>query len=700
MNASTQIVHLSYPKPDIAVIRLDTPGRPGNVLDDQLFAELDQAIEELLAKENLAGAVLVSTKPKIFVAGADLKRIQKTADFSDEQIIEFCEQGRAVMRKFSSGNFPTVAAIHGAAVGGGLEIAMWCDYRIATDHRATKLGLPEVKLGLVPGWAGTSRLPRLTSFKEAVTLVTSGDLTSASDAQVMGMIDQTVTCSDPAEAESTLVDAAIKFLESAEQEHWTQRREKLGGPVEQIGDTQAIVAEAGKAIVANRDIFLFAPTVVLEHLARTASLDAAEAEASESLAMAQVYGSPASRGMLHHYFLTRHNHKNPGLVDTTLETKKVKSVGIVGAGLMGASIGARCIGANIDVRLLDAHPGVAQAAAEKINSEIDNDRVKSRAAAINDYDELAGVDLVIESVVETLNVKKSVLQKVVSIDDAPKWIASNTSAIQIGSMSGEMNHPGSFCGIHFCHPKLMSLVEVICSSNTDEQTIADSVAFVRQLRMMPVAINDCPGFVVNRLLASMINESLKLYSEGLSIESIDAAMREFGFRGGPFEIIDVIGADTCMYAGRSMWEDGLKCVSLSPILPRMVKKNLLGRKVGTGFYRYESAESDGIFEASIDELLNDYRQSDSNQEKDADTIAMQILSRVALEASLIVEEEIVADPRDIDLCIINGLSFPIHHGGVLFWADQIGIDNLNRLLGDDTSELLKKMELEGASFYG
>ena len=132
----------------------------------------------------------------------------------------------------------------------------------------------------------------------------------------------------------------------------------------------------------------------------------------------------------------------------------------------------------------------------------------------------------------------------------------------------------------------------------------------------------------------------------------------------------------------------------------MVKKNLLGRKVGTGFYRYESAESDGIFEASIDELLNDYRQSDSNQEKDADTIAMQILSRVALEASLIVEEEIVADPRDIDLCIINGLSFPIHHGGVLFWADQIGIDNLNRLLGDDTSELLKKMELEGAGFYG
>ena len=177
--SSEKIVHLRYPQPDIAVICMDTPGRPGNVLDDQLFDELDQAIEELLAKEDLNGAILVSTKPKIFVAGADLKRIQKTADFSDEQIIEFCEQGRAVMRKFSSGNFPTVAAIHGAAVGGGLEIAMWCDYRIATDHRATKLGLPEVKLGLVPGWAGTSRLPRLTSFEDTVKLICSGDLISS-----------------------------------------------------------------------------------------------------------------------------------------------------------------------------------------------------------------------------------------------------------------------------------------------------------------------------------------------------------------------------------------------------------------------------------------------------------------------------------------------------------------------------------------
>ncbi|QEG20630.1 3-hydroxyacyl-CoA dehydrogenase NAD-binding domain-containing protein [Mariniblastus fucicola] len=692
---SSKIVQLGFPQPDIAVIRMDTPERPGNVLDEQLFAELDSAIESLLEREDLRGAILVSSKPKIFVAGADLRRIQKTADFSDEQVIEFCEQGRAVMRKFSSGHFPTVAAIHGAAVGGGLEIALWCDYRIATDHRATKLGLPEVKLGLVPGWAGTSRLPRLSGFEAAVQLTTSGELISSSAAKEIGMIDAVVPCNDATESESLLEADAIRLLQAVKKTDWLAKRKLLEGPVQNYGDAESIVADAAKAIVANRDVFLFAPTVVLEHLARTATLDAADSEASESIAMAQVYGSPANRGLLHHYFLVRHNHKNPGLVDTSLATQKVSKLGIVGAGLMGESIATRCAAANLEIRLLDANPGAAQSAADRINDSTSSNLAK----AIDSYDELEGVDLVIESVVETLNVKKSVLQKIQSAENTPDWIASNTSAIQIESMSGDLQHPESFCGIHFCHPKLMSLVEVICGPDTDEQTVADAVAFVRQLRMMPVAINDCPGFVVNRLLAAMLNESLKLYSEGYSIESIDLAMRDFGFRGGPFEIIDIIGADTCMYAGRSMWENGLKCVSLSPILPRMVKKNLLGRKSGTGFYRYESLEAEGIFDASIDDLLNDYRSPKPDSELNTESIAARILAQVAREASFILEEEIVRDARDIDLCIVHGLSFPAHRGGILFWADQIGIDTLNRLLGDETSPLLQRMELKGLSFH-
>jgi 3-hydroxyacyl-CoA dehydrogenase/1,4-dihydroxy-2-naphthoyl-CoA synthase len=688
------IVQIRYPQPDVAVVCMDTPNRPGNVLDDQLFSELDSAIEELSANDQLRGVVLISAKPKIFVAGADLNRIQQTADFSDQQIIEFCEQGRAVMKKFSAASFPSVAAIHGAAVGGGLEIAMWCDFRIATNHRATKLGLPEVKLGLVPGWAGTSRLPRLTNLKDSIELVTSGELASAQRGHEIGLIDEIVLCDDPADAMTSLEAKAIDLLEHTESRTWQQRRKKFTGPVRDCDEIESIVASAGKNIVSNRDIFLFAPTVVLEHMARTATLDASEAEASESIAMAQVYGSPANRGLLHHYFLVRHNHKQPGLVDTALKSEPVKSIGIIGAGLMGASIASKCASMGVRVRLLDANPGAANIAAKSINQNLSSKCVE----AIEEYDDLAGVDLVVESVVETINVKKSVLQKIESSENAPRWIASNTSAIEIGAMAKHIEHRNSFCGIHFCHPKLMSIVEVICGPDTDEQTVADAVSFVRQLRMMPVAINDCPGFVVNRLLAAMLNQALQLYSEGHSIESIDSAVRDFGFLGGPFEIIDVIGADTCMYAGRSMWENGLKCVSLSPILPRMVKKNLLGRKVGQGFYEYESPEGDGNFDPSVDDLLKDYRVA-TGCEMASDAIAMRIMAWMALEASLILEEEIVNSPKDIDLCVIHGLSFPAHHGGILFWADQVGIESIVRVVGDQASESLEKMSANGQSFH-
>jgi len=692
--SSSNIVSLHFPQPDIAVMRIDAPDSVANVLDDQLFEELASTIESLQGRD-LKGAILLSAKPTIFVAGADLKRIQKTADFSDEEIVQFCQQGRAVMKKFSSNQFPVVAAIHGAAVGGGLELALWCDYRIATDDRSTRLGLPEVKLGLVPSWSGTVLLPRLTSFSDAVELITTGKLVTAKEAHDIGLIDQVIPCDDRDNAAAMLQRGAIELIENAQQESWLARREKLQRPVENTGDSEAIVNRAAKAIVANSDVFLYAPTVALEHLSRTATLDVEEAEASESITMAQVYGSPANRGLLHHYFLVRHNRKNPGLVDGSLETKPVHKVGIVGAGLMGSSIAARCAGSGLEVRLLDANPGAATSAAERINEPLPQPLV----TAIDDYESLAGVDLVIESVVETINVKKSVLQKVEAVDEAPNWIATNTSAIQIGAISESLSDRKSFCGIHFCHPELMSLVEIICGPDTNEQTVADSVAFVRQLRMMPVAINDCPGFVVNRLLAAMINEALQLYSEGYSIAFIDEAMREFGFTGGPFEIIDIIGADTCMYAGRSMWQDGLQCVSLSPILPRLVKKNLIGRKVGKGFYRYESPYGAAIFDEAIDVELKDYRSADSEAELDGDSLALRILSSVVLEASLILEEEIVADARDIDLCIIHGLSFPTYRGGILFWADQVGIGVLNELLGDRTSATLQKMEREGKTFF-
>lgn len=676
---------------------MDVPNSSANVLDDALFEALDTAITEVSTRD-LKGAILISAKPSIFVAGADLKHIRDTWDWSDERIVQFCESGRSVMKKFNSCPFPTVAAIHGAAVGGGLEIAMWCDFRIATEHKRTILGLPEVKLGLVPGWAGTSRLPRLTSFEFGVECVATGEPVTAARAAEVGLVDRVI----PFDSESvvqSLEKAACELIQEFP-EGWEEKRKQLEGPAPGHKDVLQVVSPLARRVVQSGEVFPYAPTVALEHMSRTAPLSADEAEDSESMAFAQVYGSPANRGLLHHYFLERDNRKQPGLVDLGIECEAVTSVAIIGAGLMGSSIAARCSAAGIDVRLLDADPGKAARAAE----EIDGEQAKGSVTAIDSYEGLAGVDLVIESVVETAGVKANVLEKAASIESAPAWFSTNTSAIPIESLAESSKDKSQFCGIHFCHPELMSLVEVICGPDTSEQTVARSVNFVRQLRMMPVAINDCPGFVVNRLLAAMLNEALELYIEGYSIESIDEGVREFGFLGGPFRIIDVIGADTCMYAGRSMWENGLRCVSMSPILPRMVKTNRLGRKVSEGFYLYGNDEPK--FDPTVDELLKDYRTG-SPKTCDIDqleAIAVRIMAHMAVEAARIVEEEIVNEPGDIDLCLIHGLSFPARRGGLLFWADQVGVSELEKVIGQGRDgnpppELWKKMATGSSMFY-
>ncbi len=707
-----RIVTTAEIEPGIFSISIAHPVKQRNWLDSPTLEQLNDAVQQLTQGEQASavkGIIIRSETPTHFLAGADLAAIRATTDYSDQDIAAFCKMGRTIFQPLHQCNAITVAAIDGMAENGGLELAMWCDYRIATGADHTRFCFCDIALGLLPAWGGSVLLPRMTSVDNAVKMIAAGDALSAEEALAENLVDAVVSS-------DALLQAAVKQIQEAcdHQDALAQRRLAKTQSVQfdlQSDETlRDKIAVTASAVGESEDIYPFAPTVAMEHLLRTAGEDFDTALESETATVVQVYGSPANAGLLNHHFVVDRNGTEPGLVDLNLTPAPIKKLGIVGAGVMGRSIAHVALSSGIDVALVDASQNAIAIAKSELSPPEFTVPQQRQLVISDDYACLADADLVIEAVVETISVKASVHAKIQAATRAGVLIASNTSSIPIEVMAAHFESPERFCGIHFCHPEVMSLVEVVAGPESSEQTVADAVGFIRQLQKMPIAINDGPGFVVNRLLSALLNQALRLLVEGLTISRIDEALVEFGFRAGPFQIIDIIGTDTCMYAGRVMWEHGLSCVSLLPIMPKLVKHNRLGRKTLIGFYIYPDHRAQPIVDPGLDEIVSKYQKSEVSPDvaklSNSD-IALQILAPVVLEATRIIEEEGVNDFRDIELAFIHGLSFPQHRGGLLFWADEVGIEKivktLLRLTKTDPrlqpTELLSVMRQEDRKFY-
>ena len=655
-------VSISNVRSDIALLTLEA-GDDGRVnLGDTLLEEVDRAMETLASQTGLAGVIVRSSGRLSFAQAWDIDGLQERFDWDDQQIIRYSQRGRAVLARLSRCPFPTVALIENDCLGAALELTLWTDYRLAID--SVSVGVPQVSIGLTPGWGGTSLLPRIVGLEAATDLITSGRLIDAREALKIELVDE--VC----DAEVILERASILIDRVGVSKAFVKKRKMLTGPAPGITpETWQEIAEPvakkfGQRIVGSEDVFPYAPTVALEHLTRTCASPIKVAWQSESTGLAQVWGSPANRGLTHYQSALQHNAAQPGLVDLSLSATSIATVGIVGAGLMGGSIAKICYAAGLSVWLLDADGDLAASVVNQIDADVATSTGRIQFAKT--YDQFADCDLVLESVVETLDVKKIVLQRIESAVSADAIIATNTSAIPIEKLAANLEQPERFCGIHFCHPELMALVEVVCGPATSPEAVCSAVGFVQVIEKIPIAMRDSPGFVVNRLLAALLNASLDLFVAGVEIQQIDAAMREFGFLGGPFEIIDVIGVDTCMYAGRTMWEAGVECVSLSPILPKLMKNKRLGRKSGAGFYAYPGGARVPVWDPAVRDLIDGYR-GDISTELDEAEIQQRILNAVAAEANLILDKQIVGSRYDIDLCIVNGFSFPKYRGGILHW---------------------------------
>lgn len=684
-------IQLSVISEDIICVTLDMPGSNANILSQAMLSELEQRLDEIREMDGLKGLILISAKPTIFVAGANLKEIRQSLDWPDEQIEAFANRGRRIYDAFGQFDFPSVAAVHGACVGGGLELALGCNLRVATTHKRTIFGLPETQLGLVPGWAGTVRVPRIVGLQKGLQMIVGGETFSATIANELGLVDSLVDTPDE------LLAAATKIVRDqfASQE-FRRSREKIVAPVEVA---EAELERLAVPVAAEG----FAQSVVRQHIVDSCKLSFEDACASEAKAFAKTWGSEESYGLLNHHFLVQHNRKAPGFVDRKIEGGAIEKVGVVGAGLMGRGIAEGCLNSGKSVVLYDSDREHCETVVRELAGE------GKAVSSARDFDAFKDCDLVIETVVESLDVKQEVLGQLASACHDQAIIASNTSSIPIGELAAAVSGPERFCGIHFCHPRLMNLVEVVRGEITNEQTVATATQFVRSLRKMPVVVKDGPGFVVNRILSAMLDQAVRLVTWGVSWQRVDAAMREFGFDAGPFEVIDIIGADTCLNAGMIMGQRGVQCVNDSPIIPRMVKRKRLGRKNGLGFYQYSSPDSPPEDDVAVEKLLEAFRQEapGGNQEcrSTANEIADQIVSAMVQEASRILAEGLVADPQDIDLCMIHGLAFPAAKGGLLFWAKrkpvQHIIDTLNWLSASEVrfepSEYLLKVQAGVAS---
>lgn len=658
--ASPSAVSVSMATDSIALITMDFPGSGANVLNEQLFAELDQTMAELAERAELRGVILYSAKPSIFVAGADLKGIVAHLDWPDEEIIRFCEKGRAVMARFSRCPFPSVAAIHGACVGGGLELALWCDGRIASDHRRTQLGLPEVKLGLVPGWAGTVRLPRISGLEVATDLVTSGRLVPAATALEMKFIDAVVP-------QEQLIDAAIEWLQhAAATGEFIDDRRAIMGPVPGLEDPQApelaqLVDQRAAEILDNPRIFAFAPTVVLEHMARTASCGIKEAWDSESKAMAQVWGSPASRGLLNHFFLLDRNKKQPGLVDRSLIGQPLESVGIWGGGELAHVLCRQCAAARLPARLHG--PGTSEPPAWA-RDLIESGQIVWSA----NPQELAVQPLIIETDDLPLEEKQQRLAAIEDVVSPQAAIAIQAPAVSLGQLTGALQHPERTVGLLAGPRPGSALWEVAAARQSAESTVGLVVGWVRQIRQLALAVNEGPGLVSGRLLAVWLDQALRLVDQGVPVAEIDQALVTFGFANGPLQLIDRLGLATVRQQRQQLRREGLTGLSETPLLSRLIDAGRLGRSAGAGFYRYRDSAGRPEEDPDLAKLL----ELPSPPQPLPAALAQRILAPVAAEALQILEEQIVADAQDLDLAAIEGWGFPAHRGGLLFWADQEG----------------------------
>lgn len=664
---------------NVAVVTIDVPDEKMNTLKAEFGVQVRGILKQIRENKAIRGVVFISGKPDNFIAGADINMIARAKNAQETE--DLARQGQQIMAEIYSLPIPVIAAIHGACLGGGLELALACHSRICTDDAKTILGLPEVQLGLLPGSGGTQRLPRLVGVSTALEMILSGKQLRPRQALKAGLVDDVVP-------HSILLEAAVEqaLKDRVTSRHLPVRERILAGPL----GRSLLFNWVGKKTEQKTKGNYPATRRILDVIETGLSQGASSGYAAEAKAFGELAMTPESRALRSIFFASTEVKKDPGS-DATLAP--LQSVGVLGGGLMGGGIAyVTASKAALPVRIKDINPkGINHALQyswQLLDQKVkrrhikrgERDRTMALISGTTDYRGFQHRDVVIEAVFESLELKQQMVAEVEQFCAPHTIFASNTSSLPIGDIAAHAARPEQVIGLHFFSPvEKMPLVEVIPHAGTSPQTVATVVNLAKKLGKTPVVVADKAGFYVNRILAPYINEAMRLLTEGEKIEHVDNALVKFGFPVGPIQLLDEVGIDT-----------GTKIIPVleasygerfSPpanIVSAILNDDRKGRKNGRGFYLYaaKGRKSKKQVDPSVYGLIHSSGEGKLSAQQCAERCVMMMLN----EAARCFDEQVIKGARDGDIGAVFGIGFPPFLGGPFRYMDNLGTSEVVAIL--------------------